>query len=204
MNYLKEYNEFNQYVNLDCGLLDIMTGKVVNSDADYFYIYGDIDDFDLSDNDKNIIDKYYLSIKDLIIDDINFELIEIAKDLSLEYLDDYCELVIHFYLKDTTPNTKLTYPEYRLFELQYSHNNYKEFYPRLFKEKYDKVLNAKERNKYTINKRAYYSYSIFIYKGRNRVGEYEENIIRSLKDEFSDYDIIYRKRKTDFPRFLNL
>lgn len=195
MLYLKEYNEFQlgsqKFIKLECGLLDIMTGKIVNTDGDHFYIYGNIDnDYNLSINDKNIINKYYKSTEELIKDDINFDLIKTAEDLSLEYLDDNYQLIINFYLKDTTKYIGYQ-PEYMLFNLKYSHAGYVEIYPRFFKEKFDKIESAKYRNKFTINGRAHYSYSIFIYDEamKNRNNEYESYIVNSLKEVFSDYNI---------------
>lgn len=189
MIYLKEYNQFNQYVELECGLLDVMTGEVRRGSDFVFRINGNLDDYQFSESDKNIISKYYLSIEELIKDDINFNLIETAKDLSLEYLDEGCILEIYLYLKDTTPSQRGFDPEYRVYSLEYTHDYCDEKYPILFKEKYDKVKEAKRRNKFTINGRSNYSYVIYLYNGTIRKREYESNIIESLKEEFPDYKI---------------
>lgn len=56
---------------------------------------------DISDEEREIVDKYYLSCEDVIKTKINWKLIQMAKDLSLEYLDEGNELKIKVIATET-------------------------------------------------------------------------------------------------------
>jgi hypothetical protein len=103
MNYLKLYEDWkmsDEYIRLDSigYLLDPNKGVAyqLNDDgsydmdepydldnADYFNYILD----DLSDEERELVDKYSLSCKEFVKSRINFDLIESAKDISLDYLD---------------------------------------------------------------------------------------------------------------------
>ena len=55
----------------------------------------------ISDEEKKIVDKYWLSCEDIKKDEINWKLIEMAKDLSLDYLDEGNELKIKVIATET-------------------------------------------------------------------------------------------------------
>ena len=55
----------------------------------------------ISDEEKQIVDKYWLSCEDIKKDEINWKLIEMAKDLSLDYLDEHNELIIKVIATET-------------------------------------------------------------------------------------------------------
>jgi hypothetical protein len=56
---------------------------------------------DISDEERKIVDKYYLSCEDVIKTKINWKLIQMVKDLSLEYLDEGNELKIKVIATET-------------------------------------------------------------------------------------------------------
>ena len=56
---------------------------------------------DISDEEREIVDKYYLSCEDVIKTKINWKLIQMVKDLSLEYLDEGNELKIKVIATET-------------------------------------------------------------------------------------------------------
>jgi hypothetical protein len=55
----------------------------------------------ISDEEKQIVDKFWLSCEDIKKDEINWKLIEMAKDLSLDYLDEHNELIIKVIATET-------------------------------------------------------------------------------------------------------
>jgi hypothetical protein len=55
----------------------------------------------ISDEEKKIVDKYWISCENFIKNKINWELIQMAKDLSLDYLDEQNELIIRVMSSET-------------------------------------------------------------------------------------------------------
>ena len=55
----------------------------------------------ISDEEKKIVDKYWLSCEDVVKTKINWKLIQMAKDLSLDYLDEGNELKIKVITTET-------------------------------------------------------------------------------------------------------
>jgi hypothetical protein len=55
----------------------------------------------ISDEERKIVDKYWLSCEDVVKTKINWKLIQMAKDLSLEYLDEGNELKIEVIATET-------------------------------------------------------------------------------------------------------
>jgi hypothetical protein len=55
----------------------------------------------ISDEEKQIVDKYWISCENFIKNKINWELIQMAKDLSLDYLDEQNELIIRVMSSET-------------------------------------------------------------------------------------------------------
>ena len=61
---------------------------------------------DISDEEKKIVDKYWISCENFIKNKINWELIQMAKDLSLDYLDEQNELIIRVMSSETKTYNK--------------------------------------------------------------------------------------------------
>jgi hypothetical protein len=55
----------------------------------------------ISDEEKKIVDKYWLSCEDVVKTKINWKLIQMTKDLSLDYLDEGNELKIKVITTET-------------------------------------------------------------------------------------------------------
>lgn len=60
----------------------------------------------ISDEEKQIVDKYLLSCENFIKSKINWKLIQMAKDLSLDYLDEHNELIIKVIASETKTYNK--------------------------------------------------------------------------------------------------
>jgi hypothetical protein len=140
MRYLKLYEEYDSipdnFIRLDSidyvldpneGLLyDLWKKGGENGyDVDEHEVQG------LSDEDREVLDKYWLSVESLVKDKINFDLIETTKELALDYLDDGCRLIIYSFISDI-----LVYTE--IFE----HNGKSVKYPKYFKNKLDIITES--------------------------------------------------------------
>ena len=78
----------------------------------------------ISDEEREIVDKYWLSCEDIKKDEINWKLIEMAKDLSLDYLDEHNELRIDVVVTENI-NRAFTYEDILFYVYQevFSHND---------------------------------------------------------------------------------
>lgn len=109
MKYLKLYEEYDSmtipdnFIRLDSigHVLDPETGLMYallkKGGYDYenpYEVEYDNGIENISDEEKQIVDKYWLSCEDIKKDEINWKLIQMAKDLSLDYLDEGNELKI--------------------------------------------------------------------------------------------------------------
>ena len=118
MKYLKLYENFEQgissipdnFIRLDSigHVLDPETGLMYaiwkNGGYDIenpYEVEYDNGIEDISDEERKIVDKYWLSCEDIKKDEINWKLIQMAKDLSLEYLDEGNELKIKVIATET-------------------------------------------------------------------------------------------------------
>ena len=107
MRYLKLYEEHNSipdnFIRLDSigHVLDPEKGIIYAmwEKGGYYENMGDAIDDDgqyadgLSSEDKTMIDKYFLSCEPFFKDRINFDLMQTAKEISLDFLDDGYTLV---------------------------------------------------------------------------------------------------------------
>ena len=92
--------------------------------------YGD----ELSYEDKEIVNKYCLSIEPIVKQRINWNLVETAKDLSLDYLDEGYFLNIQVLVEDLeNENDRLDYTRHLVYSESFSHDfnvsEYKKFFP---------------------------------------------------------------------------
>ena len=117
MKYLKLYENFEQGIssipdnfimlNSIGHVLDPETGlmyavwKRGGYDIENPYEVCDNGIEDISDEEREIVDKYYLSCEDVVKTKINWKLIQMTKDLSLEYLDEGNELKIKVIATET-------------------------------------------------------------------------------------------------------
>ena len=123
MRYLKLYENFEQgissipdnFIRLDSigHVLDPEKGLMYavwkNGGYDHenpYDVQGDNGIESISDEEKQIVDKYWLSCENFIKNKINWELIQMAKDLSLDYLDENNELIIRVMSSETKTYNK--------------------------------------------------------------------------------------------------
>ena len=143
MRYLKIYEEYDSipdnFIRLDSigHVLDPNEGLIyaIWKKGGYDHENGyDVDEHEvqgLSDEDREVLDKYWLSVEPFIKDKINFDLIETTKELALDYLDDGCRLIIYSFISDI-----LVYTE--IFE----HSGKSIKYPKYFKNKLDIITES--------------------------------------------------------------
>jgi hypothetical protein len=62
----------------------------------------------LDEDDLKTLNRYWLYSETFVKEKINWELIETTKDLSLDYLDDGCRLVIYVFISDILVYTDLS------------------------------------------------------------------------------------------------
>ncbi len=123
MRYLKLYEEHNSipdnFIRLDSigHVLDPEEGvmyamwKKGGYDYENPYKVGDDESIEgLDDEDRQIVDKYFLSCEDITKDRINWDLIQTAKDLSLDYLDEGNQLRIDIVVTENI-NRAFTYED---------------------------------------------------------------------------------------------
>jgi hypothetical protein len=182
MRYLKIYEEFNEipsnFVRLDSighvldpneGLIYAMWKKG-GYDKENPYEAGDDESLDgLSDEDKEIVDKYLLSVDPFVMDKINFDLIERAKDLSLDYLDGGMRLIVYVFISEILVYTEI-----------FSHDRESVSYPKYFKNRLD-IIKGSSSVSYVIrlDDSKYYYQSDSSKELTSKLGEYfpDEKIV---------------------------
>jgi hypothetical protein len=137
MRYLKLYEEHNSipdnFIRLDSigHVLDPEEGvmyamwKKGGYDYENPYKVGDDESIEgLDDEDRQIVDKYLLSCEDITKDRINWDLIQTAKDLSLDYLDEGNQLRIDVVVTENI-NRAFTYEDilFDVYQEVFSHND---------------------------------------------------------------------------------
>lgn len=97
----------------------------------------------ISDEEKQIVDKYWLSCEDIKKDEINWKLIEMAKDLSLDYLDEGNELRIDVVVTENI-NRAFTYEDilFDVYQETFSHNQDDIKWEKYFSKKIN-IINSK-------------------------------------------------------------
>ena len=113
MKYLKLYEEHNTIPDKFIRLNSI--GHVLDPEEGVIYAmwkkggYDHENPYDvsydgsiegLSDEDREIVDKYWISIESVVKQRINWDLVENAKDISLDYLDEGYYLNIQVFVED--------------------------------------------------------------------------------------------------------
>ena len=136
MRYLKLYEEHNSipdnFIRLDSigHVLDPKEGvmyamwKKGGYDHENPYKVGDDESIEgLDDEDRQIVNKYWTSCEDITKDRINWDLIQTAKDLSLDYLDEGNELRIDVVVTENI-NRAFTYEDilFDVYQETFSHN----------------------------------------------------------------------------------
>jgi hypothetical protein len=87
----------------------------------------------LDDNDLKTLNKYWLYSEPFVKEKINWKLIETTKDLSLDYLDDGCRLIIYVFIGDILVYTDLS-----------SHYTSSTKWARYFKKNIDIISNSND------------------------------------------------------------
>jgi hypothetical protein len=153
MRYLKLYEEHNtipdNFIRLNSigHVLDPEEGVIYamwkrgGYDHENPYEVGYDESIDgLSDEDREIVDKYLLSIEPVVKQRINFDLVETAKDLSLDYLDEGYFLNIQVLVEDFPEFSDLFGQEegengtrhcvyFERFSHDFNNKEYKKFFP---------------------------------------------------------------------------
>jgi len=98
---------------------------------------------DISDEEKKIVDKFWLSCEDIKKGEINWKLIEMAKDLSLDYLDEGNELRINVVVTENI-NRAFTYEDilFDVYQETFSHNQDDIKWGKYFSKKIN-IINSK-------------------------------------------------------------
>ncbi len=148
MRYLKIYEEYDtipdNFIRLDSigHVLDPNEGllyalwKKGGYDHENPYEAGDDESLEgLSDEDREIVDKYLLSVEPFVKDKINFDLIETTKELALDYLDSGMRLIVYVFISDILVYTEI-----------FSHDRESVSYPKYFKTKLDIIKSSDSVN----------------------------------------------------------
>lgn len=165
MKYLKLYENFghginsipDNFIRLDSigyvldpekGLMYAIWKKGGYDHENPYDVHGNngiasFDRFGISDEEKKIIDKYWLSCEDITKDRINWDLIEMSKDLSLEYLDEGNELRIEVVVTENI-NRAFTYEDilFDVYREVFSHNQDDIKWKKYFSKKIN-IINSK-------------------------------------------------------------
>jgi len=113
---------------------------------------------DISDEEKKIVDKYWLSCEDIKKDEINWKLIEMAKDLSLDYLDEGNELRIDVVVTENI-NRAFTYEDILFYVYQevFSHNDVFKKWFKYFPSKMNVIKNKSLSYRFNVEPKRGYS-----------------------------------------------
>jgi hypothetical protein len=177
MRYLKLYEEHNtipsNFIRLDSigHVLDPNKGiiypmlKSGDFDEENGYDIDEIEEIEiqgLSQEDRELLDRYWLSVEPLIGDKINFDLIETAKDLSLEYLDSGMRLIVYVFISEILVLTEI-----------FSHDRESCEYPKYFKNRLD-IITGSSSVSYVIrlDDKNFYYQSKTSKELASKVGEY--------------------------------
>ncbi len=199
MKYLSKYKQFNEskkpdnFVDLNSigSTLDPINGIIYPnySNGDYdedngFQVDSDyVEYIDISDEDIKKIETYYKSTEELVKDNIDWNLISLIKDMSLDYLDNDYKLNIIV----TVKTMKIPYKS-QVYSEFYSHLENTRSYTRYFKGEWDRLIyiNKPENYYYTIrllknlisnlSGRAYTDGTKFVDELRNAFPEYSDKI----------------------------
>jgi hypothetical protein len=181
MRHLKLFNEHNtipsnfiRFDSIGC-VLDPDNGfiyamlKKDGYDHDNGY---DVDEFGiqgLDANDLKTLNKYWLYSESFVREKINWELMETTKDLSLDYLDDGCRLIIYVFIGDILVYTDL-----------YSHYKSLTKWSRYFKKNIDTISNNND-----------VSYKIRLdSKKNNYLSDESKELSLSVKDYFPNEELM--------------
>jgi hypothetical protein len=217
MRYLKLYEEFDEipsnFIRLDSigHVLDPEEGIIYAmwKKGGYDHENGyEIDDGNLihdgedqyadglSDEDYGVIDKYLLSCEPVVKDKINFDLMQTAKEISLDFLDDGYTLVSQVLIEsdekdeDSDEDSSIfNFIDYLVYSEMFSHQfiETKKIYSRFFSNRM-KVVKSKSDLIYRFCLRPD-SYSRF--KGTaNEIDEFNKEIFDRLKGMFPDENIV--------------
>jgi len=173
MRYLKLYEEHtipSNFIRLDSigQVLDPNRGLIYpmlkrgGYDEENGYDVDEQEIQGLSQEDREVLDGYWLSVEPLVGDKINFDLIETAKDLSLEYLDSGMRLIVYVFISEILVFTEI-----------FSHDRESCEYPKYFKNRLD-IIKESSSVSYVIrlDDKNYYYQSKTSKELASKIGEY--------------------------------
>ena len=181
MKYLKLFNEHNTIPSNFIRFNSI--GHVLDPDNGTIYAIWkkggydhenpyEVDDHEiqgLDDNDLKTLNKYWLYSEPFVKENINWKLIETTKDLSLDYLDDGCRLIIYVFISDILVYTDLS-----------SHSRSSNKWSRYFKKNIDIISNSND-----------ISYKIRLdSKKNNYLSDESKELSLSVKDYFPNEELM--------------
>jgi hypothetical protein len=219
MRYLKLYEEFDEipsnFIRLDSighvldpeegiiyamwkkGGYDHENGYEIDGGNNYFNDGEDHYADGLSNEDMSVIDKYLLSCEPVFKDKINFDLMQTAKEISLDFLDDGYTLVSQVLIEsdekyeDSDEDSSIfNFIDYLVYSEMFSHRftvETEKKYSRFFSNRM-KAVKSKSDLIYRFCLRPA-SYSRFKVTA-NKIDEFNEEIFDRLKGMFPDENIV--------------
>ena len=209
MRYLKLYEEHNSipdnFIRLGSighvlypeeGIIYAMWKKG-GYDHENGYEVGDDESLEgLSGEDMSVIDKYFLSCEPVFKDKINFDLMQTAKEISLDYLDDGYTLVSQVLIEsdekyeDSDEDSSIfNFIDYLVYSEMFSHRftvETEKKYSRFFSNRMKAV-----KSKSDLIYRFWLSPDYSRFKGTaNKIDEFNKEIFDRLKGMFPDENIV--------------
>jgi len=126
-------DSIGHYLDPDEGLLYAMWKRGGYDHENPYDVSYDDTINNIGDDDMKIVDRYWLSTKEIVEKKINWELIETAKDISLDYLDLGYRLCIYVFIDDILCYTQI-----------FSHVDNSEKWPKYFTNKINTIRNSNQ------------------------------------------------------------
>jgi hypothetical protein len=203
MKYLKLYEEFEEFsepayyeipsnfVRLDSigHVLDPEEGVIYamwkkgGYDHENPYEVGDDESLEgISDEDREIVNKYLLSCESFVKDKINWDLIQTAKDIALDYLDEIYDLaLVSQVLIESDEKDEDDFIDYLVYSELFSHSYDKKEFQKWFPKRM-KVVKFKSELIYRF---------WFVGKHRdNKIDEFNKEIFDRLNEIFPEENIV--------------
>jgi hypothetical protein len=205
MKYLKLYEEFEEFsepayyeipsnfVRLDSigHVLDPEEGVIYamwkkgGYDHENPYEVGDDESLEgVSDEDREIVDKYLLSCESFVKDKINWDLIQTAKDIALDYLDEIYDLaLVSQVLIESDEKDEDDFIDYLVYSELFSHSYDKKEFQKWFPKRMKAVKSKSE---------LIYRFWFVGKHGDNKIDEFNKEIFDRLKGMFPEENIVSR------------
>jgi hypothetical protein len=136
----------------------------------------------ISDEDREIVNKYLLSCESFVKDKINWDLIQTAKDIALDYLDEIYDLaLVSQVLIESDEKDEDDFIDYLVYSELFSHSYDKKEFQKWFPKRM-KVVKFKSELIYRF---------WFVGKHRdNKIDEFNKEIFDRLNEIFPEENIV--------------